>query len=46
MADETQAPVPEAAPIPEAVERKRHRSLQTVWIIPIIAAIVGGWIAF
>ena len=32
--------------IPEAVPRKPGpRSLQLVWIIPILAALVGGWLA-
>src|SRR5512140_3863553 len=32
--------------IPQAVPRKPGpRSLQLVWIIPILAAIVGGWLA-
>ena len=32
--------------IPEAIARKPGpRSLQLVWIIPIVAALIGGWIA-
>ena len=43
MADEPRLPEDD---IPEAVPRKPGpRSLQLVWIIPIIAALVGGWIA-
>src|ERR1700694_797786 len=39
-------PPPEVAGIPEAVARQPGpRSLQLVWIIPIVAALVGGWIA-
>lgn len=39
-------PTPPADAIPEAVARKPGpRSLQLVWIIPIVAAIIGGWIA-
>jgi paraquat-inducible protein B len=42
---ETPPPLPESE-IPEAVARKpTPRSLQLVWIIPILAAIVGGWLA-
>ncbi len=33
--------------IPHAVARKGGpRSLQAVWIVPLIAAIIGGWLAF
>ena len=33
--------------IPQAVERKAApRSLQLVWIVPVVAALVGGWLAF
>src|SRR5207237_2688011 len=36
----------EPSPVPEAIARKPGpRSLQAVWIIPIVAAIVGGWLA-
>src|SRR4051812_3187950 len=42
---ETPPPLPEPD-VPEAVARKPSpRSLQVVWIIPILAAIVGGWLA-
>jgi paraquat-inducible protein B len=38
-------PTPESD-IPEAVARQPSpRSLQFVWIIPILAAVVGGWLA-
>ena len=34
-------------PIPEAVERKAApRSLQLVWLVPIAALLIGGWLAF
>jgi paraquat-inducible protein B len=37
---------PELSDIPEAVaEPKRHRSLQLVWLIPIVAALIGGTLA-
>jgi paraquat-inducible protein B len=37
---------PDIADIPAAVaEPKRHRSLQLVWLIPIVAAIIGGTLA-
>lgn len=45
---ETQTPPPSEPEdgIPQAVPRKPSpRSLQMVWIIPILAAIVGGWLA-
>ena len=33
--------------VPQAVERKAApRSLQLVWLVPVAAAIVGGWLAF
>jgi paraquat-inducible protein B len=33
--------------IPQAVERKPGpRSLQLVWLVPIAAALLGGWLAF
>ncbi len=36
----------EHEPIPEAVERKPGpKSLQLVWIVPILAALIGGFIA-
>lgn len=42
---ETQPPLP-GDDIPQAVPRRPSpRSLQLVWIIPIVAAIVGGWLA-
>lgn len=43
----TPEPPPPVDPgIPQAVARKpTPRSLQMVWIIPIVAAIVGGWLA-
>ena len=32
--------------IPQAVERSRApHSLQLVWLVPLVAALVGGWIA-
>ena len=37
---------PEMPDIPEAIaEPKGHRSLQLIWIIPIVAAIIGGVLA-
>lgn len=37
---------PGMAGIPEAVAvPKRRRSLQLVWVIPIVAVLVGGWLA-
>ena len=39
-------PPPDAPPIPEAVAvPKRHWTLPLVWIIPIIAALLGAWLA-
>ena len=36
----------ELPPLPEAtVDAKRRRRLSVVWIIPIVAALMGGWIA-
>ncbi|HWH38310.1 MAG TPA: MlaD family protein [Usitatibacter sp.] len=37
---------PQHEPLPEALPRKPSpRSLQLVWVIPVVAAIVGGWLA-
>jgi paraquat-inducible protein B len=45
MAETPRDPPPESA-LPEAVPRERGpRSLQLVWLIPIVALLVGGWIA-
>jgi paraquat-inducible protein B len=39
-------PLPDPEGLPQAIPRKPSpRTLQLVWIIPIVAAIVGGWIA-
>ena len=36
----------EHEPIPQAVERKPGpKSLQLVWVVPILAALIGGFIA-
>ena len=44
MSDERPAPEPEH--IPDAVARdKGKRSFPFVWILPVVALIVGGWIA-
>jgi len=48
MPETQQTPPPSGTEgdIPQAVARKPGpRSLQMVWIIPILAAIVGGWLA-
>lgn len=43
---ETPRPHPEDVAVPEAVARSRGpRSFQLVWLIPILALLVGGWIA-
>ena len=43
MSDER--PVPERAEIPDAVARdKGKRSFPFVWILPVVALLVGGWI--
>lgn len=43
---ETQRPRPEDVAVPEAVARERGpRSFQLVWLIPILALAIGGWIA-
>lgn len=31
--------------IPEASSRKSSRSISMVWLIPLVAALIGGWIA-
>lgn len=31
--------------IPEATSRKSGRSISMVWLIPLVAALIGGWIA-
>ena len=43
----TEAPRPPGPPdVPEAVAApKSGRSLQLVWLIPLVAALVGGWLA-
>ncbi|HET7731938.1 MAG TPA: MlaD family protein [Usitatibacter sp.] len=43
---ETPRPHPEDVAVPEAVARERGpRSFQLVWLIPILALLIGGWIA-
>jgi paraquat-inducible protein B len=43
---ETPRPHPEDVAMPEAVARERGpRSFQLVWLIPILALAIGGWIA-
>ena len=43
---ETPRAHPEDVPVPDAVPRERGpRSFQLVWLIPIVALLVGGWIA-
>ncbi len=44
MTDKTAGGI-EKGDIPEAVVRPR-RGISTVWIIPIVAAIIGGWVAY
>ena len=37
---------PEMDDVPQAVARKRSRSsLSLVWAIPLVAALIGGWLA-
>jgi len=44
VADET--PVPDLSDLPEAVANtKKRSSLQLVWIVPIVAALIGAWLA-
>ena len=44
MADET--PIPDLRDLPEAVPNTKKRgSLQLVWIVPIVAALIGAWLA-
>jgi paraquat-inducible protein B len=44
VADET--PIPDLADLPEAVATPKKRgSLQLVWIVPIVAAVIGAWLA-
>ena len=46
MSDSDTPPLPDFPQIPDAiVERRRRRSSQLVWIIPIIAAIIGASLA-
>ena len=49
MADDFQTDRPREAgmpDLPEAVpEPKRRWSLQLIWLIPIVAALIGGWLA-
>ncbi len=44
MTDETAGGMPEKG-MPEAVVRKRA-GISIVWIIPIVAAIIGAWVAY
>jgi paraquat-inducible protein B len=44
VADET--PIPDLRDLPEAVaDTKKRGSLQLVWIVPIVAALIGAWLA-
>lgn len=44
MADETS--IPDLRDLPEAVpSTKKRGSLQLVWIVPIVAALIGAWLA-
>ncbi len=44
MADET--PIPDLRDLPEVVANTKKRgSLQLVWIVPIVAALIGAWLA-
>ncbi|MGH7186687.1 MAG: mammalian cell entry protein, partial [Pseudomonadota bacterium] len=44
MADET--PLPDLTDLPEAVAKPKKRgALQLVWIVPIVAALIGAWLA-
>jgi paraquat-inducible protein B len=44
VADET--PIPDLRDLPEAVAKPKKRgSLQLVWIVPIVAAVIGAWLA-
>ena len=44
MADET--PIPDLRDLPEAVaDKKKRGSLQLIWIVPIVAALIGAWLA-
>jgi paraquat-inducible protein B len=46
MSDENAKPQPKGDDIPEAVARKPgRRSFQLIWVVPIVALLVGGWIA-
>ncbi len=39
-------PAAETAAVPQAVTRKKkHWSLSIVWLIPLVAALIGGWLA-
>lgn len=44
MTDRTTGDIPENA-VPEAVVKKRS-GISIVWIIPIVAAIIGAWVAY
>ncbi|HEX4779377.1 MAG TPA: MlaD family protein, partial [Usitatibacter sp.] len=47
MADPATPPPQDLPEVPHAVARKPGvRWLQPVWIIPMVAAIIGGWLAF
>ncbi len=44
MTDKTSSRIPEDD-IPEAVVKPR-RGISIVWIIPIVAALIGAWVAY
>jgi len=36
--------VPDPDRVPEAVVQKKRRSLPLVWIVPLVAALIGAWL--
>jgi paraquat-inducible protein B len=39
-------PEPEAADLPEPVIRSGNRSLSIVWLVPLAALLIGGWLIY
>ena len=43
---ETESVDPEIREIPEAVIRREKRRISIVWLIPLVALIIGGWLVY
>jgi paraquat-inducible protein B len=40
----TDKPTQPMAEIPEADAKHKHRGISAIWIIPLVAAVIGGWL--